>query len=140
MKKQVITACAFVHYQGKMLGVQRSASKKFLPNKWEMIGGHVEFGETCEGALAREIQEEIQCDIIIGKPFYVFTYTRDNETKHAVEIIYLATLKNPKNIQIDETELQRYKWLSENEVIDYYNINDAEFSAIQEGFRIIKTS
>ena len=47
--QQVITVCAFLHHEfdgeEKVFLPKRAASKKFLPNKYELPGGHVDFGE-----------------------------------------------------------------------------------------------
>lgn len=37
---------------------RRSPSRRLLPGIWDVVGGHVEAGETPEEALAREIEEE----------------------------------------------------------------------------------
>jgi mutator protein MutT len=37
---------------------RRSAGRRLLPGTWDVVGGHVEPGETPEQALAREIEEE----------------------------------------------------------------------------------
>jgi len=38
---------------------KRAAGRRFYPGVWDLIGGHVEAGETPEEALARELREEI---------------------------------------------------------------------------------
>jgi 8-oxo-dGTP diphosphatase len=38
---------------------RRSAEKAVCPDTWDVIGGHVEAGETFEDALLREVEEEI---------------------------------------------------------------------------------
>jgi 8-oxo-dGTP diphosphatase len=38
---------------------KRTAGRRFYPGVWDLIGGHVETGETPEEALVREIREEI---------------------------------------------------------------------------------
>jgi len=43
---------------GKLLLGRRAAHRSY-PDCWDIIGGHVETGETIEQALARELQEEI---------------------------------------------------------------------------------
>jgi 8-oxo-dGTP pyrophosphatase MutT (NUDIX family) len=37
---------------------RRSPDRRLLPGTWDIVGGHVEPGESPEGALAREIEEE----------------------------------------------------------------------------------
>lgn len=37
---------------------RRSNDRRLLPGTWDVVGGHVEAGETAEQALAREIEEE----------------------------------------------------------------------------------
>jgi len=52
-------ACAiFVRDQQVLLG-RRAANKRVYPGRWDLIGGHVEAGETPELALIREAEEEV---------------------------------------------------------------------------------
>ncbi len=59
-------ACAIIEGPEGVLCAQRSASMS-LPLVWEFPGGKIEAGETAEGALLREIREELQVDIIIER-------------------------------------------------------------------------
>lgn len=38
---------------------RRAAGRRWYPGVWDVVGGHVEAGETPERALVREFQEEI---------------------------------------------------------------------------------
>lgn len=44
--------------QGRVYVHRRSASRRLLPCTWDVVGGHIEPGETPRQALAREIEEE----------------------------------------------------------------------------------
>lgn len=136
-KSQKITACAFIHRNGKMLGVQRAAHKKFLPNKWEIVGGHIEFGESIEEGLLREIKEELGIEIEIEHLFYAFTYLKDEST-HSIEVVYLARPKSNQEISLDPDALQKYKWLSKNEALELYDSNNSEYPAIIKGFELVE--
>lgn len=62
--RQAITACAFTVRNGRLLIARRAATKSFLPGVYELPGGHVEFGETMEEGLTRELQEELHIGIV----------------------------------------------------------------------------
>ena len=44
--------------QGRVFVQRRSITRRVLPGIWDIVGGHIEPGETLERALAREIEEE----------------------------------------------------------------------------------
>ena len=44
--------------QGRAFAQRRAADRRLFPGTWDIVGGHVEPGETLLGALAREIAEE----------------------------------------------------------------------------------
>jgi 8-oxo-dGTP diphosphatase len=54
----LVTACALVDADGRVLLAQRPEGKK-LAGLWEFPGGKVEAGETPESALVRELAEEL---------------------------------------------------------------------------------
>src|SRR5918993_5302831 len=49
---------ALIVRDGMLLLGRRSAEKATCPDTWDVIGGHVEAGETFEDALLREVEEE----------------------------------------------------------------------------------
>ena len=58
--------CAIIFKDNHVLIAQRSGNMK-LPLKWEFPGGKVEPGESKVACLAREIKEELNLEIRIGK-------------------------------------------------------------------------
>jgi 8-oxo-dGTP diphosphatase len=58
----VVAACALVDAEGLVLITQRRAGKP-LAGLWEFPGGKVEDGEEPEGALIRELREELGVEI-----------------------------------------------------------------------------
>lgn len=136
MKHQKITVCAFIYRGQKMLAVRRAATKKFLPGKFELPGGHVEFGEGLEAALKREVREELHVEIKVGEPFYAFTYLRDHDQIHSIEVDYLAKLKDRRQkIRLNAADHSQYRWIGEKEVTQFYDPADPETAAVKAGFK-----
>ncbi len=52
------TACAILLRDGRILLGRRTPQRRFYPDCWDVLGGHLEAGETPEQALIREVQEE----------------------------------------------------------------------------------
>lgn len=61
----MVAAAALIDVNKRVLLAQRPASFKLGP-VWELPGGKVEAGETPEGALVRELKEELGIDIFTG--------------------------------------------------------------------------
>ncbi len=144
--QQVITACAFIYreFEGvtKVFLPKRADTKKFLPGVYEMPGGHIDFGENVAEGLAREVKEELEVDINVGDPFYVFDYVNDIKGSHTIEIIYFATLKNnPDDIKLHPEDHSEYGWFGEDELEKAHTpakgVDDPEFVALKKGFSIL---
>ncbi len=58
MKRLLVAACAVVDRDGRVLLARRPEGKQHA-GLWEFPGGKVEEGETVEGALVRELREEL---------------------------------------------------------------------------------
>ncbi len=78
--EQVITACALIHHNFdgvlKVFLPKRAKTKKFLPDIFELPGGHIDWGEDILAGLRREVMEEHGMRIKIGDPFAAFTYPK----------------------------------------------------------------
>jgi ADP-ribose pyrophosphatase YjhB (NUDIX family) len=82
----------------------------FLP------GGHLEFGETLEEALIRELSEEIDLKIKKSKLLFVLEnfFEQDGEFHHEINFIFEAKT-NKKNFTIKEKHLE-FNWFSKKEI------------------------
>ena len=72
----------------RVLLAKRSFQKLEDPGLWETIGGTLEFGESPETCLRREVTEEIGCKIASLQLFNVYNYLNDNI--HLISVVYLG--------------------------------------------------
>jgi 8-oxo-dGTP pyrophosphatase MutT (NUDIX family) len=63
-----------------------------------LLGGHVEFGERSDGALRREIKEEISTDCRVGPLLEVIenSFTHEGEPGQEVVFLYAGELTDPE--------------------------------------------
>lgn len=145
--QQVITACAFIHHNfdgaEKVFLPKRAATKKFLPDKLELPGGHIDYGENVVAGLKREIREEFGVDIQVGDPFAVFDYQNELKGSHSIEVVYFATLVSPpESIACNPEDHSEFIWF---DGLDYEEIreaiggeNDPEFNNVKRGFELLR--
>jgi len=144
--QQVITACAFIHHNfdgvEKVFLPKRAKTKKFLPDVYELPGGHIDYGEELVAGLQREIQEEFSVSSNIGDPFFAFTYMNEVKGSHSLEIVYFAQLDDITAIQLHPEDHSESGWFAEDELEDAYSANkgvgDIEFTAMRKGFAILR--
>ena len=141
--QQVITACAFIYHDFfgavKVFMPQRALTKKFLPGVYELPGGHIDFGEDILMGLQREIHEEFGMHIVVGEPFFAFTYFNEIKGSHTIEVIYLAQfVEDPKDIILHPQDHVSAMWITEKEIdrimTQNKQGNDPEIQAIRRGF------
>lgn len=70
--KRLSVVGAVILEQGRVFCTQRGSGA--LAGFWEFPGGKVEVGESPEGALAREILEELSCHVSIGNRIVTTTH------------------------------------------------------------------
>ncbi len=144
--QQVFTACAFIHHNfdgvNKVFLPKRSATKKFLPDVFEMPGGHVDFGEEMVDGLKREVQEELGMSISVGDPFGCFTYVNEIKKSHSIEVVYFAQFTDPlANIALNPADHSEYMWVAADEIYKVCTpakpADDKEFELLRRGFELL---
>jgi len=100
-----------VNNDNKILLLKRGAGAPWMPNKWSLVGGGIEKGETPQKAIEREILEETGLEI---KKF-VKTLTIE---RHADSIEHLFACRytgEPTDIDLDD-ENSNYGWYDQSEM------------------------
>ena len=94
-----IVAALIIQSQKILLG-QRSATREFYPNVWDVFGGHMEPGEGHEQTLMRELREELG----IAPTQWTYLQTFSEPSIDLTVHLYLVTewMGRPVNRQPDE--------------------------------------
>jgi 8-oxo-dGTP diphosphatase len=74
-RTQIVVAAMIADGEGRVLIAERPEGK-FMAGWWEFPGGKLEFGESPEEGLAREVREELGMEIEVGDPFHVVNVAR----------------------------------------------------------------
>jgi 8-oxo-dGTP diphosphatase len=83
----LLVAAGVIHKNGKiLLGQRRLGDRHSL--KWEFPGGKVEFGESPQQALVRELNEELQIDAKVGTE--MARYEHDYPSGSRVHLLFFA--------------------------------------------------
>ena len=108
-RRTVRVAAAIIIKDGKVLATQRGYGD--YKDWWEFPGGKIKPGESPEGALAREIREELRAEIRIGSPFCIVRY--DYPEFHMVMQCYLCELVSDDIVLVEHEDA---RWLSADEL------------------------
>ena len=115
MKKSIEVVAALIRRDDKLFATERG----YGPWKdwWEFPGGKMEPGEAPEEALKREIREELDAGIEVGR--LLRTIDRDNPEFHLTMHCYLCALtsagvhlnEHEAARWLDYTQLREVRWL-----------------------------
>jgi 8-oxo-dGTP diphosphatase len=135
--KIIVCAKGVIIHNGKVLIIKRSDNAHVGSGTWECVGGKIEFGETLEETLVREVKEEVGLEISIGNILYATTL-KTTPTRQVVILTYLCESKD-ENVVLSE-EHSDYLWATKKQlrellpqgIIDDFEKNDVfELEGIQ---------
>lgn len=118
-RKWQLCVCGVIRCKDEYLLIKRSAFDDNMPGFWEMPSGKVEFGETAEAALGREVEEEVGVEIsgftsiIIGTSEY--SSEKKGLTRFSVQLNYLVEVPTkdlPIRLSSEHTE---YTWVKKSD-------------------------
>ena len=83
-----------INHEGKVFLARRGKEARNETGKWEFPGGSVEFGETLEHALVREVIEEYGMTVEVQELLDVIDHIIPVENQHWVSPTFLCGVKN----------------------------------------------
>jgi 8-oxo-dGTP diphosphatase len=102
-----VVAAIIQNPQGQYLCCKRGDWKS-APNKWEFPGGKPEANETLEGALIREIREELGVEIRVLRQF-------DRSTTGEIDLVcFVCELVD--EVPTSSTDHSELRWMPEDEL------------------------
>jgi 8-oxo-dGTP diphosphatase len=111
----IVAAAALVRSDGLLLLAQRPEGKT-MAGLWEFPGGKIEAGESPQGALARELQEELGVRVAESDmtPFSFASHTY--ERFHLLMPVFMI---REWEGEIEAKEGQQLAWVSASEIRSY---------------------
>ena len=131
MKK--IAAIIFENDKGEILLYLRDNKPEIpFPDYWDLIGGHVEEGETPEDALVREVKEELDIDLkeysffkiyecLTGDAYENIKYIYNGKINIPIEEITLLEGVRPQYFSREEIPNVKFANILKSIVLDYIN-------------------
>ena len=102
---------------GRIFAQRRSPHRKVFPNCWDIVGGHVEPGETMPACLAREIEEETGWRLrrVEAELYRVSWDPGDGVTRHEVD--YLVRVDGDLGApRLEAGKHTEFMWVDEERV------------------------
>jgi 8-oxo-dGTP diphosphatase len=112
MVKEIHVVGAVIVRDGLVLCARRGPQQS-LPGMWEFPGGKVEPGESSSEALAREITEELGCNILVGEQ--INTHAHDYPFARVVLSTFWCRISAGEPVTGEHAEL---RWVDPADVYD----------------------
>jgi 8-oxo-dGTP diphosphatase len=122
-------ACAIFWREGRVLLVRRAGHKARFPDCWDLVGGHVEPGESAEAAMIREAKEEIGLTPVrFGK----VAEHREEDTIFHLFLVSEWQGGEPALLGDEHTAMQ---WITPDEAAALYDMGHPQWCSIFHGIR-----
>ena len=124
--KPVITVDAIIETGGGIVLIKR----KNPPPGWAIPGGFVDYGETLEEAVCREMKEETGLDIKLVRQFHTYSDPKRDPRHHTISTVFIATASGRPHAGDDAKEAKIFtkETLPEEIAFDHRKILEDYFN------------
>jgi 8-oxo-dGTP diphosphatase len=84
--------------------------RKFPPPGWALPGGFVEYGESVEEAVRREVLEETGLTLIDPRQFHVYSEPGRDPRRHMASVVFVATAEGEPRGGDDARQARIFPW------------------------------
>ena len=101
-----LTVDAIIDFNDGVVLVERSNP----PFGWALPGGFVDYGESVEVAVAREVQEETNLKFTYFKQFKVYSEKERDPRFHTVSVVFTGQAEGEIKADSDARQAKHFKW------------------------------
>ena len=122
----LLTVDAIIEINGGVILIRR----KNPPPGWALPGGFVDYGETLEEAVIREMKEETCLDIDLIRQFHTYSDPGRDPRHHTVSTVFIATASGAPAAADDAADIGIFtkETLPEEIAFDHRQILEDYFS------------
>ena len=117
------TTLCYIENEGKYLMLHRVKKKNDInEGKWIGVGGHVEYQESPEECLVREVKEETGLDVREAEGGYLFTYKRENPGEgdnYFVDVYRFVMDVKEEDLHLQEEETDGYMFATLEQIKEF---------------------
>jgi 8-oxo-dGTP diphosphatase len=131
-----VAGALVVDDDGRIFFQKRSPQRKLFPNAWDIVGGHLEPGETVDEAMRREVFEETGWSVatVLG-PVGDYTYVGEDGLRRLETDVLVRVDGDLRRPRLEVGKHTEFRWLGPGEldVLDESGeINDGMIRQIAE--------
>ena len=103
---------AILDDEGKLFLMLRGKDARNERGKWQIPGGSVDFGESLQEALKREVQEEFGIEIEVRELLDVVNHILPAERQHWVSPAYICKIIKGKPTILEPNKCEKMGWFT----------------------------
>lgn len=114
-----VSASFVVHDgNGRILLQKRGPKARDEHGRWDIGGGAIEFGETVEEAVQREVHEELGCEVLDMEFLTAYDVHREHDGKktHWIAIIYAVKVDPAEVVNNEPHKIEELKWFTSHDL------------------------
>lgn len=120
----------------KYLVLKKSDVEEINPDTFDMPGGRIDYGEKLEDAVAREVKEETNLDIVAQQVFNAWTFVKKDKDFQLTGIDFLCTTTQG-DVELSE-EHSEFEWRDAMEIFNDKKYPDWLRKTIEKAEKIRK--